>query len=162
MNPNFNAYKKAITHPVKYRLFMLGNLPSAYFAGIKIAHLSESEAQLTVPQKWFNKNPFKSIYLGILTMTAEISTGILCMSTIYQRKPAISMLPVHMRCVFHKKATGKITFTCSDGEAINASVEDALETGAGKTVVCHSTGRNEVGEPVAEFWFTWSFKARNR
>ena len=162
MNPHFTAYKKEITHPVKYRLFMLGNLPCAFFAGIRVESLTENEAQLTVPQKWFNKNPFKSVYLGILTMAAEISTGILCMSAVYKRTPTVSMLPVNMQSIFHKKAMGTITFTCSGGENINKAVEDAIIAGESKTVLCHSAGRNAAGELVAEFYFTWSFKSRNK
>lgn len=162
MNPHFSSYKAEISHPVKYRLFMLENLPAAFFAGIKLVDLSETRARLSVPQKWFNKNPFHSIYLGILTMAAEISTGILCMSAIYKRKPGISMLPVNMKSVFHKKATGKIVFICSDGVKINEAVEEAIASGEGKTVLCHTMGLNQADEIVAEFYFTWSFKARSK
>ncbi|HNP21066.1 MAG TPA: DUF4442 domain-containing protein [Panacibacter sp.] len=162
MNPNFNSYKAEITHPIKYRLYMLENLPAAFFAGIKLVDLSETCARLSVPQKWFNKNPFQSIYLGILTMAAEISTGILCMSAIYKRRPRISMLPVNMKSVFHKKATGKIVFICNDGLKINEVVEEAIASGEAKTVLCHTLGLNQSDEIVAEFYFTWSFKPKSK
>ena len=160
MNPRFQEYRKAITNPVKYRLFLLGNLPLAFFAGVKVDALSGEAARITIPQRWFNKNPFRSIYLGMLTMAAEISTGILCMGAVYKRQPSVSLLPVNMQAVFHKKATGTITFTCSDGAIIHAAVEEAIATGESRTVSCHSTGRNKAGELVAEFTFSWSFKAR--
>lgn len=160
MNPAFYTYKKEITHPLKYRWFLLSKLPLAFFAGVKLAGLSETEARLTVPRKWLNKNPFRSVYLAVLTMAAEMSTGVLCMGAVYHRKPTVSMLPVDMRAVFHKKATGKITFTCSDGEKISVAVESAIAAHESRSVLCYSVGRNETGEMVAEFYFTWSFRAR--
>ena len=139
---------------------MLSQLPSAFFAGLRIANLSTESAAITVRYKWFNKNPFRSMYMGILTMAAEISTGLLCMGALYKRNPAVSMLVVKNEAAYSKKAVGKITFTCNDGVAANAAVEKAIETGEGTTVDCLTIGKDEAGDEVARFIFTWSFKAR--
>lgn len=160
MNPNFDSFKKDITNPVKFRVFTLRSLPTAFFAGLKIENLDEQQAVVAVRQKWFNKNPFHSIYFAILSMTAEVSTGILCMGAIYKMKPAVSMLVVKNEGLFYKKATGKILFTCSNGNDINETVAKAIATGEGQTIKCQSIGKNENGETVAEFYFTWSFKAK--
>lgn len=140
---------------------MLTQLPSAWFAGLRIEELTEEKAVISVKQKWFNKNPFKSIYVAILSMPAEVSTGILAMGTLYRRQPSVSMLAVGMEGSFIKKATGKILFTCKDGKQLNDGVEKTIATGQPTTVRCHSIGTNEVNEIVAEFYFTWSFKARS-
>lgn len=140
---------------------MLTKLPSAWFAGLRIEELAEQKAVISVRQKWFNKNPFRSIYVAILSMPAEVSTGILSMAALYKRNPSVSMIAVAMEGSFVKKATGKVLFTCSDGLQINEAVEKAIGTGEPVTVKCHSIGRNEQNETVAEFYFTWSFKVRN-
>jgi len=44
--------------------------------------------------------------------------------------------------------------------AIQAAINETIATGEGKTVICKSVGTNEKGEVVAEFNFTWSFKAK--
>jgi hypothetical protein len=62
--------------------------------------------------------------------------------------------------VFYKKATGKIFFTCLDGEAIRTIINEAIVTKEAKTITCVSTGVNTKGENVAQFYFTWSFKVR--
>jgi hypothetical protein len=160
MNSQFQTFKQQITNPIKFRLFMLSNLPSAFFAGLKIETLDEHKAEISVQQKWFNKNPFRSIYFAILSMAAEVSTGIHCMGAIYKRQPGVSMLVVESSGKFHKKAVGKITFTCTNGDDANTAVEESVATGEGRTIVSHSIGKNEQGETVAEFWFTWSFKAK--
>jgi hypothetical protein len=139
---------------------MLTKLPSAWFAGLKIEKLSPEEAVVSVRYKWFNKNPFRSIYVAVLSMPSEVSTGILCMGALYKRTPAVSMLVVKNEGHYYKKAVGKISFTCTDGLMINAAVEQAIATGKGTTINCHTIGTNEQGEMVAEFYFTWSFKAR--
>ena len=139
---------------------MLTKLPSAWFAGLKVVKLTDEEAVVSVQYKWFNKNPFNSIYVAVLSMPSEVSTGILCMGALYKRNPAVSMLVVKNEGHYYKKAIGKILFTCKDGKAINEAVEQAMVTGEGTTVNCHSVGTNEQNEVVAEFYFTWSFKAR--
>ncbi len=161
MNNNFAAFTKQINNRFFFRQFLLTKLPAAFFAGLKIKAIDETKAVVDVQYKWFNKNPFRSIYFAVLTMAAEMSIGILCMGNIYKRKPAISMLVVEQKGVFHKKAIGKIVFVCEDGGKISASVEEAVTSGNAVAITCYSKGINSNKEMVAEFWITWSFKQRN-
>jgi hypothetical protein len=162
VNPHFHSFKKQLTNPFSFLLFMLTSLPSALFAGLRIVSLTEQQAVVSVRYKWFNKNPFRSIYVAVLSMAAEVSTGVLCMGAIYKRNPAVSMLVIKSEGQFYKKATSKILFTCADGTKINDMVENAVTTGESATINCHTIGTNEKGETVAEFYFTWSFKVKKR
>ncbi len=148
-------------HPVKYRLFMLTKLPMGFMAGLKLLQLLPKEAIVGVGYKWLNQNPFRSMYFAVLSMAAELSTGILAFGQVYQRFPQVSMLVVKMEGEFYKKAVGEITFTCSDGEAVINAIEHTILTGEGVTVQCTSKGQNAQGETVAKFVFTWSFKAKS-
>jgi len=141
---------------------MLLKLPAAFFTGLSIKELEEGKSMITVPYKWFNKNPFKSMYFGTQSMAAEMSSGILAIGQIYKRKPVVSMLVVGMEAKFHKKATDRTDFTCNDGAAIANAVEQAVITGEGQTLVCYSVGKSQAGEMVSEFWFTWSFKSKKK
>ena len=161
MNPQFHLFKQEITNPVKYRLFMLRKLPMGFISGLKIVELTEVKAAVAVRFKWVNQNPFRSIYFAVLSMAAELSTGILAFGQIYQRKPPVSMLVVKVEADFSKKAVGKIIFTCSDGNKIAEAVAETLATGEGVTIHCVSLGLNEMNEEVAKFVFTWSFKAKS-
>ena len=161
MNPGFEKFRKQIIHPLRFGAFMLQKLPSAFFAGLRIKELDEQHATVSVKYKWFNQNPFRSMYFAIQSMAAEMSTGLLGFGQIYGRDPAVSMLVVGIEARFSKKVTGRVSFTCSDGEAINTAIENSLATGDGHTVVCRSAGVNEAGELVSEFFVTWSFKARS-
>jgi hypothetical protein len=160
VNPKFESFQKIIQNPIKFRFFLLQKLPSALIAGLKVQEISTLEAVITVKHKWLNQNPFRSMYFAVQSMAAEMSTGLLAFGQLYQRNPSVSMLVVGMEAKFHKKAVGKIAFYCEDGLAIANAVEAATQTGQGQTIQCYSIGKNEAGEMVSEFWFTWSFKAK--
>jgi len=85
----------------------------------------------------------------------------LAFAQVYERVPKISMLVVSTQANFIKKATGTILFSCEDGLAIQAAINETIATGEGKIVICKSVGTNAMGEVVAEFNFTWSFKSKN-
>lgn len=157
-----DQFFRLIRNPLKARLFLLANLPSAFFSGLRIPECDEQHCVVTVPYRWFTKNPFRSTYFACLSMAAEMSTGVLAMAHIYKRNPPVSMLVVHTEAAYFKKATGKTTFTCADGGAIKAAVEQAVATGEPTTVRARSIGKNEAGDPVAEFFITWSFKTKPR
>lgn len=158
---NADKFIQLIKHPVKFRMFLLMKLPSAFFCGVRVKHISKEKTQVTVPYNWLSQNPFKSTYFACLAMAAEMSTGLLAMMNTYQSKPAVSMLVTGLQAVYYKKATGITTFTCEDGNAIASSVNEAIATGEGKTFKAKSVGRNNEGEIVAEFFIEWSFKAKS-
>jgi hypothetical protein len=160
MNLQFQSYAKLMLHPVKFRLFLLIKLPSAYFSGVRVKSLNESKCEVTVPYKWFSQNPFRSTYFACLSMAAEMSTGALAMSHLYKRKPPVSMLVIKTEGEYFKKAVDKTTFLCEDGELIRQMIEESMATGEARTVKAKSVGKNRVGETVAEFYITWSFKVK--
>jgi hypothetical protein len=53
-------------------------------------------------------------------------------------------------------------FTCKEGTQIANAVNEAINDAEGKSVTITSMGRNENGELIAEFVFTWSFKVRQK
>ena len=149
-----------IGHPLKFRLYLLKNLPAAYFSGLKIVQADAASCTVSVPFGWATQNPFRSTYFACLSMAAEMSTGLLAMGHVYKRKPAVSMLVTGMEGKFYKKATGPTLFQCGDGVVLQEAVSVAVSTGNAQPLKTHSTGRNREGDVVAEFWITWSFKAK--
>jgi hypothetical protein len=160
MNPNSNQFISVMSSPFKSRLFMFTKLPAAYFSGVKVQQLTAEKAVVTVPFKWFSQNPFRSTYFACLSMAAEMSTGLLAMMQIYQRSPAVSMLVVKVESTYFKKATGLTSFTCNTGKDFEQIVDDCIADGEARSYTAKSTGINDAGEVVAEFFITWSFKAK--
>jgi hypothetical protein len=158
---NPKQFLKLINSPVKFRLFLLSKLPSAFFCGVRVRYADENKCVVTVPYKWLSQNPFKSTYFACLGMAAEMSTGVLAMAHIYKRVPAVSMLVLKVEGSFQKKAVGRTTFTCEEGDAIRQAIEEAIQKNESKTITARSYGRNKDGEILAEFSITWSFKVKS-
>lgn len=150
-----------VRNPVKFRLFLLSKLPSAYFSGVRVRYIDEQRCKTTVPFKWFTRNPFRSTYFACMSMAAEMSTGALAMGFLYNRRPAVSMLVVKVEGEYFKKATGRTTFICDDGHLIRQAIEETIRTGEAASVRAASRGINDREETVALFHITWSFKVRN-
>lgn len=155
-----DAFFSLVRHTLKFRLYLLKNLPAAFFSGLKIVTANSEECTVAVPFKWFTRNPFRSTYFACLSMAAELSTGVLAMAAIYNRRPSVSMLVTGVDAKFYKKAKETILFSCAEGKAIERTVAEAIQTGQGQQINVYTKGRNKAGELVAEFWFTWSFKAK--
>jgi uncharacterized protein DUF4442 len=151
---------KSLTHPLKFRMFLLSKLPNAFFSGVRIRKIDENSCVVTVPYKWLTKNPFRSTYFACLSMAAEMSTGALCLVHLYKRDPPVSMLVVKVESEYFKKAIGRTSFNCEDGALIQDTIERAISTGEAQTVRAKSVGKNEEGAVVAEFFVTWSFKVK--
>jgi hypothetical protein len=142
-------------------LFMLRKLPATFFSGVRLVSINEQQCIVNVTYKWFSQNPFKSTYFACLSMAAEMSTGVLALGNIWKRKPGISMLVVSVNSHYFKKATDITTFTCNDGALFAQKIEEAITTKEAITVTSKSEGYNKVGELVASFDITWSFKVKS-
>jgi hypothetical protein len=148
--------------PIKLNTFTFFKLPSAFWSGVRVKLISSEKCQVTVKHRWFNQNPFKSMYFAVQAMAAEFTTGALVMFHIKESGKNISMLVAQNKAVFTKKATGKITFTCNQGNLISDIIQKAIETNEGQTVWLTSIGLNENGEQVSEMQFEWTIKARTK
>ena len=154
-------FLEIVQHPIKFRLFLISKLPSAFFSGVRIRYIDEAKAVVTVPYKWFSKNPFKSTYFACLSMAAEMSTGVLAMTHTYLQKPAVSMLVIKTEAVYLKKATGTTSFTCEDGLMLQQTIQEAMASGKGTSFAARSVGTDKNGDTVAEFSITWSFRSKS-
>lgn len=149
-----------IISPRKLNAFLLFKLPSAYFCGVRTKTLEKNRCVVTVKHRWFNQNPFSSMFWAVQGMAAELATGALVMSKIRDSGKNISMLVANNNGTFMKKATGRITFECVDGLLLDAAIEKAISTGEGQTVWMNSIGKNSEGVQVSTFNFEWTLKVK--
>lgn len=146
--------------PSKFNMFTMVKLPSVWLMGVRVKKLDAQNCMVSVKHRWLNQNPFKSMFWAVQGMAAELSTGALVISYIEESKQKISMLVANNKASFTKKATGRINFTCSDGDKIKAAIEAAVATGEGQTCWMKSIGTNKDGIIVSEFDFEWTVKVR--
>ena len=158
--PKKNKIRELALSPWKMKLYMLMNLPMGFIAGLKIIEITSQTAQISVPYKFVNKNPFKSMYFAVQAMAAELSSGILALAEVYEASKPVSMLVLNMKASFTKKARTKVIFTCDDGDKIRNAITASIKTGEGQTVDVVSVGIDKGGNQVAVFTFTWTFKPK--
>ena len=148
--------------PSKLNTFLMFKLPSAYFCGIRTKYLDDKKCIVKVKHRWINQNPFKSMFWAVQGMAAELTTGALLTSKIRESGENISMLVANNNTNFTKKATGVITFVCSEGHLIDNAIEKAITTGEGQTIWMNSIGTNAEGIQVSSFNFEWTIKVKSK
>lgn len=146
--------------PSKLNTFLFVKLPSAYWSGVRVKEISATSCTATVKHRWFNQNPFDSMYFAVQAMAAELTTGALVMYHIKKSGKKISMLVANNKGNFTKKAKGRITFTCNDGHLIEEAIARAIATGEGQTFWMNSFGKDEAGDQVSHMEFEWSIKVK--
>ncbi|MEY8848412.1 DUF4442 domain-containing protein [Psychroserpens sp. XS_ASV72] len=146
--------------PRKLNTYLLFKLPSAYLCGVRTKSISDTTCEVTVKHRWINQNPFNSMFWAVQGMAAELTTGALVMSKIQASGKRISMLVAHNNATFTKKATGRIYFSCDQGQAVDEAIGKAIATGEGQTVILNSKGFNSEGVQVSDFNFEWTLKLK--
>jgi len=146
----------------KMNKFLMFKLPSAYLCGVRLKELESTKAVVSVRYKWFNQNPFKSMYFAVQSMAAELSTGAIVIKKIQESGEKISMLVTNHSGTFTKKAVGNILFTCNDGILIDEALKRTIESGEGQTIQMKSIGVDEQGDQVSSYQFEWSIKIKSK
>jgi len=140
----------------KYTLFTLFKLPAAWITGVRLTHLDDRSSTASIKHRWINQNPYSSMFWAVQGMAAEFPTGILLTQEIERSKRNISMLVLNNKASFTKKATGRINFTCNQGEEARATIDKLITTGEPQTVWLDAVGVNESGQQVSSFSFEWT------
>lgn len=146
--------------PSKLNAFLFFKLPSAFWSGVRVKEIFAAHCVATVKHRWFNQNPFNSMYFAVQAMAAELTTGALVMYHIKKSGKKISMLVANNKGNFSKKAKGRITFTCNEGHLIEQAIQKAIATGEGQTFWMKSIGIDQQGDRVSEMEFEWSIKVK--
>ena len=146
--------------PRKLNAFLMFKLPAAFFTGVRVKYIDNSKCIVTVKHRWINQNPFKSMFWAVQGIAAELSTGALIMLKIKQSGKSISMLVANNNAAFLKKATGTITFECTQGDLVDEAIKKAIATNEGQTIWMQAKGINEEGEEVSNFNFEWTLKLK--
>ncbi|RCW92336.1 DUF4442 domain-containing protein [Winogradskyella arenosi] len=151
-----------VISPSKLNTYLMFKLPAAFFTGVRTKALNENSCVVQVKHRWVNQNPFQSMFWAVQGMAAELSTGALVMTKIKASRRPISMLVASNNATFSKKATGVITFTCQEGQRIDAAIEKAIASGDGQTVWLNAKGVNKEGVEVSDFNFEWTLKLKTK
>ena len=161
-NPDAPKVKKDIAalNSWQVHLYLLKNLPTAFWWGLRVVSCSPYRTIIKIPYSWRTQNPFRSIYFAALAGAGELSSGLMA-GLIIRNTMKVSMLVTNIKVDFIKKANSETLFTCDEGIKIIEGVEKTIETGEPVEVTLNSTGVRKDGVEVARFQITWSFKRKD-
>ena len=147
---------------LKYNLFLLKKLPSAYFCGARIKFIDSNQCEIKIALNWFNKNPYKSMFWAAQGMAAELTTALMITDKIKKSGYDVSMLLISNNANYYKKATGLIVFNCNEGDEIDEMMNKLISTNTPQTITLSSIGINQNNVTVSKFVFEWSLKIREK
>lgn len=151
---------RKLSSPFLFRMYTRKMVPAASHAGVRFVSLNDNECIIKMPYRRRNKNPFRSMYFAVQSMAAEMSTALPAMIHLAGHDVSIAWIVLDFEASFPKKATGDVTFTCSQVAEIKDVVNKAAESGNAETLKIETVGRMVDGTEVSRFVFHWSFKRR--
>jgi hypothetical protein len=160
LSPEAERVRRRLLSPWLFRAYLLGRLPLAACAGLRLRQLDESSCTVWLPGGWRTRNPFASTYFAAQVMAAEMSTGAPAMMLVTSAPASVAFILRGIHAVFSKKIVGGSLFTFEDVKGLQAAVDRAVAGPDEQSYTGRSTGRTAEGEAAAEFDVTWSFKRR--
>ncbi|MFZ8933781.1 MAG: DUF4442 domain-containing protein [Bacteriovoracaceae bacterium] len=144
-------------------LFGILKIPMIFFVRPKVLELSDSRCRLLVPFSWRNKNHLGVLYIGAMTVAADVTGGLAAMKEIINSKRNVHLLFKDMKADYYKRAEGDTVFTCNQAAQIKDFVQDVIKSGERKNFPLEivATVPSKLGdEPVAKFILTLSLKLK--
>jgi acyl-coenzyme A thioesterase PaaI-like protein len=145
------------------RLFALRHIPLIALIRPTIVQADTERCVVRVPLGWLVKNHLGTMYFGALCIGADLAGGLVIMNMIRARRSRVAFLFKDFQADFLKRAEGPVVFTCPDGAAMGALLDEAERTGErveGPVRVTATVPSKLGDEPVAEFVLTLSMKKR--
>ena len=161
LTPEAERLRRRLLDPWLFRGYLLGRLPLAAFAGLRLRRLDEAGCEVWLPGGWRTRNPFASTYFAAQAMAAEMSTGAPAMILVQGAPASIALILRGIEAVFTKRVQGPSVFTFDDVAGMHAVIARAASSGESESYTGLSVGRGPDGAPASEFRVTWSFKRRS-
>jgi acyl-coenzyme A thioesterase PaaI-like protein len=138
-------------------------IPVLLLLGPKVVRLDERGAVVQIKYGWRSRNHVGSMYVGALCAGADLAAGLPAARLMWSTHPGVIPIFKDLRAEFLKRADGDVLFTCDEGPAVSAAVEQAFSTGERVTLPVNVTCTvpDKYGaEPVARFTMGLSLKRR--
>ena len=110
-------------------LFGLTKIPIVAFVAPRILEYSENHILLRIKLNRRTRNHLKSVYIGALTVGADISSGFLAFMKTKSSDKKISLIFKSMKAEFIKRPMGHTYFLCENGKTIDDMIFKSSETG---------------------------------
>lgn len=146
---------------IKY--FGFFKVPLIFYCRPKVIEISEESVTLKIPLLRRNKNHVGSMYIGALSVGADLTSAILALNLVNKSKVKIIPIFKDLHADFLKRAEGDVHFVCNEGKIIQAMINDVIEKKirVNQSINVIAYVPDKLGdEPIAKFSLTLSIKAK--
>lgn len=154
------ALRRQMSRPWSFRFYLLGKLPLALAAGLRLVRFDEQECRIALPGGWRTQNPFGSTYFAAQAMAAEMSTGAPAIVFAMGAPQSVALILVGLRAQFDRRIVGPSSYSFVDLAGMKQAVDRACGQDEPVTFTGRSTAHGPDGAVCSSFEVTWSFKRR--
>src|SRR5258706_854786 len=136
------------------RLLGLTRIPVIFFVGPRVLSLDDDGCRIQIPLGYRTRNHVGSMYLGVLTVGADLASGMNALRVIRARHRSVVPIFKDLHAEYSKLADGDVVFETRDGRAVAEAVGKADATGERVTIPVHVTAtvpEKYSAEPLAKF-----------
>jgi len=148
---------------MKLRMITWWQIPVICYCRPQIIHLDDEYCKLLIPFNWRTRNHVQSMYIGVFTVGADLTGGLLTLRSIQKRKRKVVLIFKDFNANFFKRAEKDVIFICRDGVEIDHAVQQAVDKGERINLPINITAmlsQDTEDDPVANFRLTLSIKDR--
>ena len=148
---------------MKLRMVTWWQIPVICYCRPQIIHLDDEYCKLQIPLNWRTRNHVQSMYIGVFTVGADLTGGLLTLRSIRKRKQKVVLIFKDFNANFFKRAEQDVIFICRDGVEIDHAVQRAVDKGERINLPINITAilsQDTEDDPVANFRLTLSIKDR--
>ena len=145
---------------MKLRMITWWQIPVICYCRPQIIHLDDEYCKLRIPLNWRTRNHVQSMYIGVFTVGADLTGGLLTLRSIQKRKQKVVLIFKDFNANFFKRAEKDVIFICRDGAAIDHAVQQAVDKSERINLLIKSAmlSQDTEDDPVANFRLTPSIK----
>ena len=144
------------------RFFGFFKVPMIFYCRPKVIDINENSVTVKISLNRRTKNHVGSMYLGALSVGADITSAMLALELIKESDRKIIPLFKDFHADYHKRAEGDVHFVCNEGQKIRQVVKEVVNTNKRineKIIVNAFVPKSQNKDPVATFTLTLSLKA---
>ena len=133
-----------------------------FYCRPKIIFLDDDSIKVKIKLKRRVKNHLGSMYLGALTVGADITSGYFAFHYLKKYNKNISLVFKDIHANFLKRVLGDVVFECNQGEEINRMIARSIESSRRENMSVDVTASvpSISNEIVAKFSLTLSVKVK--
>ena len=148
---------------MKLRLVTWWQIPVICYCRPQIIHLDDEYCTLRIPLNWRTRNHVQSMYIGVFTVGADLTGGLLTLSSIRKRKRKVVLIFKDFHANFFKRAEQDVIFICRMVQQLIMQSSRRWIKANGSIYRSNITAmlsQDTEDDPVANFRLTLSMKAR--